>query len=166
MEKQRIFDIQTNNPNPTEELKIQLETDSGERSFSILDTGIGLTREQLIENIGTIASSGTKKFSDLLRKAEEQGNSVDNLIGQFGVGFYATFVVAHKVELYTKSDESDVALYWCSDGEGDFTISEITNDLPFSRGTLIKLHLREEFEKYARETEVTSCIKKFSQFTK
>lgn len=99
MEKQRIFDIQTNNPNPTEELQIQLSTDVAERSFSILDTGIGLTREQLIDNIGTIASSGTKKFAELMQKADQSGKSVDNLIGQFGVGFYATFVVAHKVEL-------------------------------------------------------------------
>lgn len=87
MEKQRIIDIQTNNPNPTEELLIKLETNVGERSFSILDTGIGMTKEQLIENIGTIASSGTKKFSELLQKADQQGKSVENLIGQFGVGF-------------------------------------------------------------------------------
>lgn len=110
MEKQRILDIQTNNPNPAEELKIAMSTDVATRSFSILDTGIGLTKEQLIDNIGTIASSGTKKFSELLKKSDQTGQSVDSLIGQFGVGFYATFVVADKVEIYTKSDESEHAL--------------------------------------------------------
>jgi len=110
MEKQRIIDIQTNNPNPSEELQMSLNTDTANRTFEIMDTGIGLTRDQLIENIGTIASSGTKKFSELLKKADTTGQSVDSLIGQFGVGFYATFVVAEKVEVYTKSDESAEAL--------------------------------------------------------
>jgi HSP90 family molecular chaperone len=87
MEKQRILDIQTNNPNPTEELKIGLSTDIASRTFSIMDTGIGLNRTQLVENIGTIASSGTKKFTELLKQSDSTGQSVDSLIGQFGVGF-------------------------------------------------------------------------------
>jgi len=88
---------------------MQIFTDPSERTFALQDLGIGFTFEQLKENVGTIASSGTKKFSSLLKQSEQSGESVDSLIGQFGVGFYSAFVVADKVEIFTKSADSPVA---------------------------------------------------------
>jgi len=108
MEKQRILDIKGNNQKG-EQLVVNITTDTANRVFSISDLGIGFTYDQLQENIGTIANSGTKKFTELLRKSQETGSAMENLIGQFGVGFYSSFVVSDKVEIFTKSEESESA---------------------------------------------------------
>lgn len=106
MEKQRIYDIRNNNMNPSQTLQISIDTNPGERTFSILDTGVGFTHEQLLEHVGTIASSGTKKFTELLHQSEEGNTSLESIIGRFGVGFYSVFVVSEKVEIYTRSEEA------------------------------------------------------------
>ena len=106
------------------ELKIWIEVDKKARTITIRDNGVGMSREEVIENLGTIARSGTKEF---LAKLSSDQNKDANLIGQFGVGFYSSFVVAEKVEVFTRRagmDENQ-GVYWESSGEGDYTIKNI-----------------------------------------
>lgn len=110
-----------------------------------------MTREELINNLGTIARSGSKKFLDELRESGASDSS-SNIIGQFGVGFYSAFMVAEKVEVHTKSSKAgSVGLRWTSDGAGTFEISEIDG---VDIGTSITLHLKKECREYADETRL------------
>ena len=86
-----------------------------------------------------------------------------SIIGQFGVGFYSSFIVADKVEVYTKSEQSDTGIAWISDGSGEFTVSEASN-LTFNRGTKIVVKLRADCREFSQETQVEKIIQKFSQF--
>lgn len=102
-------------------LEIHLGTDKHSRTFTIQDTGIGMTKEEMIENLGTIAKSGTKAFLEKINEARSgSGGAVDSstMIGQFGVGFYSSFMVANKVDVYSKSSKSAVGYKWTSDGYG------------------------------------------------
>lgn len=119
--------------------------------MKLQDTGIGMTREELINNLGTIARSGSKKFLEELKESGTSGNS-SNIIGQFGVGFYSAFMVAEKVEVLTKSSKTgSVGLCWTSDGAGTFEIGEIDG---LDIGTSIILHLKKECREYADETRL------------
>lgn len=110
-----------------------------------------MTREELINNLGTIARSGSKKFLDELKESGASDSS-SNIIGQFGVGFYSAFMVAEKVEVLTKSSKAgSVGLRWISDGAGTFEISEIDG---VDIGTSIILHLKKESREYADETRL------------
>ncbi len=97
-----------------QDLQISLITNEKKRIITIYDTGVGMTQEELIENLGTIAHSGSQEFSKVLETSETA--SPDSIIGQFGVGFYSTFIVADTVEVISKSDESEFAYHWVSDG--------------------------------------------------
>ncbi|ELU01706.1 hypothetical protein CAPTEDRAFT_223831 [Capitella teleta] len=141
-------------------LEIHIATDDDKKRFIIQDTGIGLNKEELIDNLGVIARSGSKAF---LEEVEGQNASVDkNIIGQFGVGFYSTFMVADKVDVYTKSGLADTpALKWQSDGLGSYTITEAEG---VQRGTKIVLHLKGDCYDYAKEEVIKEVIKKYSNF--
>lgn len=141
-------------------LEIKITTDQDKRTLTITDAGIGMTKEELIENLGTIAHSGSKAF---VQNLAEAGDKKDlNLIGQFGVGFYSAFMVAEKVTLYTRSYHPEGLSYiWESDGKGSYTIEE-TEELP--RGTRIVLHLKKEEEDYAKPENVKRVIKQYSSF--
>jgi len=138
--------------------KITLRTDAEKKTLTIADNGIGMSKESVIENLGTIAHSGTKAF---LAKAKES-DSKDNpdLIGQFGVGFYASFMVADNVTVRTKA-HGEEAVQWDSTGTGSFTISDCDKS---TRGTEIVLHLKEDAEEYLNEWTLRSTVKKFSDF--
>lgn len=141
-------------------LEIRITPDEEAKTLTIEDAGIGMTKEDLIENLGTIAHSGSKAF---IQRLAEAGDKKDvNLIGQFGVGFYSAFMVADKVTLTTRSYQLDAQGYrWESDGRGSYSISE-EQDLP--RGTRITLYLKEDALTYANMDTVKRIIKQYSSF--
>ena len=138
--------------------KISIRADREAKTLTISDNGIGMSQESVIQNLGTIAHSGTKAF---LEKAKEIGQQ-DNpeLIGQFGVGFYASFMVADEVTVETKAHGED-AVKWKSKGTGSFTLSDSEKT---HRGTDITLHLKEDAAEYLDDWTIRSTVKKFSDF--
>ena len=120
------------------DLKIQVEFDKDERTVTIRDNGIGMSRDEVIQNIGTIAKSGTKEFLEQLTGDQSKDS---HLIGQFGVGFYSAFIVADKVTLITRRAglEKDQAVRWESEGTGSYTLEDIERE---KRGTEVTLHLK------------------------
>ncbi|MDP3430155.1 MAG: molecular chaperone HtpG, partial [Desulfomicrobium sp.] len=145
---------------PDLDLQISITTDEEKRQLVIADTGIGMTMDELVENIGTIAHSGSAEF---IRQAmADQANS-SNIIGRFGVGFYSVFMVADKVTIRTRSLKPDSkAVEWNSDGLGTYTVVELEEDLP--RGTTVTLELKEDGKEFAEKNRITSIIKKHSNF--
>jgi molecular chaperone HtpG len=141
-------------------LAITLATDTAAGTFSIEDSGIGMTREELIARLGTVASSGTRDF---LQKLQESGGKLDSsVIGQFGVGFYAAFMVADEVTVETRHADADsVGLRWQSDGKGTFTIEEIEKP---TRGTKIFFTLKDDAKEFSSEYRLKSIIAKYSNF--
>jgi len=141
-------------------LEIRITPNEEAKTLTIEDAGVGMTKEDLIENLGTIAHSGSKAF---IQRLAEAGDKKDvNLIGQFGVGFYSAFMVADKVTLTTRSYQLDAQGYrWESDGRGSYSISE-EQDLP--RGTRITLFLKEDALTYANMDTVKRIIKQYSSF--
>ncbi|MBN2163368.1 MAG: molecular chaperone HtpG, partial [Pontiellaceae bacterium] len=138
--------------------KITLKADKETQTLTISDNGIGMSRDAVIENLGTIAHSGTKAF--LARAKEMDLKENPELIGQFGVGFYASFMVADEVTVITKA-HGEEAVKWISSGTGSFTLDEAEKE---NRGTDIILHLKEEAKEYLEEWELRSVVKKFSDF--
>ncbi len=140
------------------ELKIRIETDPEARTITIEDNGIGMNREDVITHLGTIAKSGT---ADFLKNLSGDQQKDSQLIGQFGVGFYSAFVVADRVDVFTRKagESADQGVHWSSEGEGEFTVEMLPKE---SRGTRIVLHLREGEEEFADEFRIRSIIKKYS----
>jgi molecular chaperone HtpG len=146
--------------NPDIELAIRINVNAENMTFTIEDTGIGMSKTDLINQIGNIASSGTLKF---LQELKEQQKSFDgNLIGQFGVGFYSVFMVTDEVILETRhAEENSVGYRWISKGEDTFEIEEIEKN---ERGTKITFTLKEEYKNFADPYEIKSILKKYSNF--
>ncbi|WP_454020167.1 molecular chaperone HtpG [Azospirillum sp. Marseille-Q6669] len=142
-------------------LKVRLIVDKEARTLTVADNGIGMNREDLVENLGTIARSGTAAFMRNLKDSAKEGEAKKdvNLIGQFGVGFYSAFMVADRVEVLTRKAGETQGWRWLSDGKGEFTISDVA-DLP--RGTQIKLHLREGDDEYLEEHRLSAIVRKYS----
>ena len=140
------------------ELEIDILFDSEQNSITITDSGIGMTHDEVISNIGTIARSGTKEFIEALSGEDKQDS---NLIGQFGVGFYSAFLVARKVVLITRRAGDDKAdgVRWVSEGTGDYTIEQVNKD---ERGTSITLFLRDEESEFANSWKLRSIVSKYS----
>ena len=140
------------------ELKIEIEVDEKAGLVTVRDNGIGMSKQDVIENIGTIARSGTRKF---LEKVSENKEFNANLIGQFGVGFYSSFIVADKVTLLTRAagSEPSEGVRWESDGTGEYSISQV--DLP-RQGTEVTLHLREDAKEFQSSWKIRSLIRKYS----
>lgn len=145
-----------------EELAVTITTDADAKTLTISDNGIGMSYDEIIENIGTIARSGTKKFMEALKGNQNVDDANDDvsLIGQFGVGFYSVFMVADKVSLVTKRAGSDQAYQWESDGKGEFTISDAERS---DAGTSITLHLREDENEYLEDFRLKHIINKYSE---
>ncbi|VAI81297.1 unnamed protein product [Triticum turgidum subsp. durum] len=142
----------------TAKLEIQIKLDKENKILSIRDRGVGMTKEDLIKNLGTIAKSGTSAF---VEKMQTGGDL--NLIGQFGVGFYSVYLVADYVEVVSKHND-DKQYVWESKADGSFAISEDTWNEPLGRGTEIKLHLRDEAKEYLEEGKLKDLVKKYSEF--
>ena len=138
------------------ELRIRIALDGKSKTLTITDNGIGMNRDDLVENLGTIARSGTAAFiSELDNKKDGAG-----LIGQFGVGFYSSFMVADRVEVTTRKAGDAEAWRWASDGKGEFTISE-ADDAP-ERGTRISLTLKKEEKEFLDPARIRAVIKTYS----
>lgn len=148
------------------ELEIRIKADKENGTITLIDTGIGMTKEELVDCLGTIAQSGTAKFLKALRDSKEAGSD-SNLIGQFGVGFYSAFLVSDRIVVSTKSPKSDKQYVW--EGEADnnsYVIREETNpDSLIPRGTSITLHLKTEDKlEYADPERIKNLVKNYSQF--
>ena len=141
------------------EWKIQLAADKSAKTLTVSDNGIGMDADELERNLGTIASSGTKKFREMLK--EKGGDALPELIGQFGVGFYAAFMVADKVTVETRKRGGEASFKWESGMSGGYTISDGDRDFP---GTSITLHLRDDLAEYLDKWRIGELIKKYSDF--
>lgn len=137
-------------------LSVDLVPDKDAGTLTLRDNGIGMSREEVIENLGTIAHSGTRKFLDSL---SEQDRGTREQIGQFGVGFYSAFVVADKVEVVTRRAGSDAAVRWVSGGEGGYTLEDATRD---ATGTDVILHLRAEEKEFLEPSRLRHLVQRYS----
>jgi molecular chaperone HtpG len=149
----------------TSDLHIEIEADKGARTLTIRDNGIGMTRDEVVNLIGTLAKSGTAELRQQLREAKNDAAS-DELIGQFGIGFYSSFMVADKVELLTRKAGESEATKWVSSGESTYTIESV-EDAPI--GTSVTLHLKpedteNELHDYTSEYKLRELIKRYSDF--
>lgn len=138
------------------DFRITLKVDKDAKTLTIADNGIGMNHDDLINNLGTIAKSGTEAF---LKAAEESGKTDVNLIGQFGVGFYSSFMVADKVVVTTRKAGEDKAWAWESNGEGEYTISDAERD---SHGTTIVMHLRDDQGEYLEDMRLRNIVTTYS----
>jgi molecular chaperone HtpG len=140
------------------ELTITIDTDAKEHTISIMDTGIGMTRQEAIDHLGTIAKSGT---ADFLSKLTGDQKKDAQLIGQFGVGFYSSFIVAERVEVFSRKagEPASAGVHWSSRGDGEFTVENV--ELP-ARGTKIVLHLKEGEHDFADDYRIRSLVRKYS----
>ncbi len=148
-----------------ENLEIRISLDEENRTLTIRDNGIGMSREELEDNLGTIARSGSKAFKDEMAKNEENSSDVD-IIGQFGVGFYSAFMVADEVTVYSRQAGSDEAWKWQSDGADGYTLEPCEKG---ERGTEIVLKLKadddmEEYSRYLSSYQVQELVKKYSDY--
>lgn len=142
-----------------DDLEIRIAFDDQANTIEVIDSGCGMTREELVQNLGTIASSGTLRF---LQEAKDRNQSAENLIGQFGVGFYSVFMIAQKVEVTTRSWRPDAQGWqWTSEGSGSYTLApkEVS-----SRGTRILLRLKEDAKEFCKEYQIENIVKKYSNY--
>ncbi|MFI3243345.1 MAG: molecular chaperone HtpG [Akkermansia sp.] len=143
------------------ELRLSITTDEENKTLTISDSGLGMTEDEIVEYLGTIAHSGTKKYLELLK--ENQGSSSQDLIGQFGVGFYSVFMVANEVEVTSRSWQPDAKpVKWVSDGQEGYTLSEAAADTP--RGTSILIKLKDDAEMFAQENSIRGIVQRYSNF--
>jgi heat shock protein beta len=139
------------------EMEIRVSIDEEAKTISVRDTGIGMTRTELAQNLGTIAKSGTTNFLEALK-----GGNI-NLIGQFGVGFYSTFLAGSKVEVTSKSND-DKQYVWVSEAASSYRLYEDPNGDTLGRGTEVKIYLKEDALDFLKHKKISKLIKKYSEF--
>ena len=143
---------------PNLPFEIHLSTDEEKGLFIIQDFGVGMTKDELINNLGTIARSGSKKFMDNIKDISD----TENIIGQFGVGFYSTFMVGSRIDVFSKSFKPDSkGYYWTSDGTGSYEITDAEGVL---RGTKVTIHLKDSDKRFSLKATVEDIIRRYSNF--
>jgi len=160
LEKARFTSVQDDSfLGDAKDLEIKIEFDPEEKTLSLIDTGIGMTKSDLINNLGTVAKSGTTNFLEALSEGSDA-----NLIGQFGVGFYSAFLVADKVTVISKNNDDDTQNVWESTADASFTVAEDPRGNTLGRGTKVMLHLKEDAHEFLNEDKLKELSKRFSQF--
>ena len=161
LDKFRYVSLTSGQKQAADDLRVTIEPDKEKRILTIRDNGVGMTREELVNNLGTIARSGSLDF---LKKAQKAGDkSADlSLIGQFGVGFYSAFMLADNVEVVTRSYTEDTGWRWESTGDGNYTIGEVTEGV--ERGTSIRLHLKDGLDEFTELVRLKFILRKYSTF--
>jgi len=147
-----------------DKLEIRITADKEKRLLIIRDTGVGMTREELIKNLGTVAKSGTTQFVDAMASGAAAGQDPLSLIGQFGVGFYSVYLVADWVTVASKSNAADKQFLWESAAQGTFTIAEDPRGATLGRGTEIVLRLKEDAKEFADYATLKRIVTKYSEF--
>merc|ERR1719156_326418 len=143
----------------TKDLEVKIEFDADAKTLSLIDTGIGMTKADLINNLGTVAKSGTTNFLEAMSEGADA-----NLIGQFGVGFYSAFLVADKVSVTSKCNDDPVQHVWESSADASFTVVDDPRGNTLGRGSRVTLHLKEDAHDYLSEDKLKDTTKKYSQF--
>merc|ERR1712228_991922 len=160
LEKARFHSVQDESfLGDVKDLEVKIEHDPDAKTLTIIDTGVGMSKADLINNLGTVAKSGTTNF---LEAMAEGGDA--NLIGQFGVGFYSAFLVADKVTVTSKSNDDPVQHVWGFSADASFTVVEDPRGNTLGRGSRITLHLKEDAHDYLSEDKLKEAAKKYSQF--
>merc|ERR1719248_127078 len=160
LEKARFHSVQDESYlGETKDLEIKIEYDKDAKTISIIDTGIGMSKADLINNLGTVAKSGTTNFLEAMADGADA-----NLIGQFGVGFYSAFLIADKVTVTSKNNDDPVQHVWESTADASFTVVDDPRGNTLGRGTRVTLHLKEDAHDYLSEDKLKETSKKFSQF--
>lgn len=160
LEKARFMSVQDEAfLGDNKDLEIKVEYDGEGKTLSIIDSGIGMTKADLINNLGTVAKSGTTNFLEAIQDGADA-----NLIGQFGVGFYAAFLVADKVTVTSKCNEDPKQHVWESSADASFTVTEDPRGNTLGRGTRVTLHLKEDAHEFLSEDKLKELTKKYSQF--
>merc|ERR1712038_1630409 len=160
LEKARFHSVQDETfLGDTKDLEVKLEHDPDAKTISIVDTGIGMSKADLINNLGTVAKSGTTNFLEAMSEGADA-----NLIGQFGVGFYSAFLVADKVSVTSKCNDDPVQHVWESSADASFTVSDDPRGNTLGRGTRVTLQLKEDAHDYLSEDKLKDTTKKYSQF--
>lgn len=159
LDKRRHVSL-TDNSVKADDLQVTLLPNKDDRILIIRDNGIGMTRDELVKNLGTIAHSGSLEYLTKLQKSDKEDDV--NLIGQFGVGFYSSFMLAERVEVKTRSVSEDKGWIWESTGDGNFSIAE--PDEPLEIGSEIVLHLKKDLDEYTDPTRLKFILKKYSTF--
>jgi molecular chaperone HtpG len=158
-DKKRFLSLTTGSS--PEELVVRVSADREKNTLTIEDRGVGMNKDELIQNLGRIAESGTKRFLDNMGQKKDEVS----LIGQFGVGFYSGFLVAKKVEVVTKGS-SGVQLRWSASGDslGQYSIEQDTSEPIATTGTRIVLHLKDECDQYLDDVALRALLEKYSEF--
>jgi len=160
LEKARFHSVQDESfLGDTKDLEVKIEHDPDAKTISIIDTGIGMTKADLINNLGTVAKSGTTNFLEAMAEGADA-----NLIGQFGVGFYSAFLVADKVSVTSKCNDDPVQHVWESSADASFTVVDDPRGNTLGRGSRVTLHLKEDAHDYLSEDKLKETAKKYSQF--
>lgn len=155
LEKQRLKD-------DTGDLTIKLTANETKKQLVLEDNGIGMTKDELMNNLGTIARSGSREFVEELSKKSDPNQNAENIIGQFGVGFYSSFIVADYVDVFSVGKDGKTHC-WSSDGSGTYEISEV-QDSDLKRGTRIVLHLKPSCNKFVDPKEIKAIVQRYSNF--
>merc|ERR1711866_33741 len=160
LEKARFHSVQDESfLGETKDLEVKIEHDADAKTISIVDTGVGMSKADLINNLGTVAKSGTTNFLEAMAEGADA-----NLIGQFGVGFYSAFLVADKVSVTSKCNDDPVQHVWESSADASFTVVDDPRGNTLGRGTRVTLHLKEDAHDYLSEDKLKETAKKYSQF--
>lgn len=161
LDKFRYQQLTSRGAQAADSLRVDLIPDKEQRTLSIRDNGIGMTHDELVGNLGTIARSGSREFLKMAA-TEKKGDDAISLIGQFGVGFYSAFMLADRVLVKTRSEDDETGWIWESTGDGAFTVTPA--DEPLERGTEVRLMLKEGMEEYTEPVRLNYIIRRYSAF--